>query len=203
MRLGTLGFLSNLSPEKGLFEFLNLMAAIDSGGLPVRALLAGPFEDAGIREEAQARLRVTNIVEYLGPKYGDGKDAFFDDIDVFVFPTLYRNEAEPIVVHEAMSRGIPVIAYGRGCIPEMIGPESGLVIDPGESFAPQALAKIQEWVDSPESFRRASCGARARFASSRVGSSGLWCALLEEILGTADASRPHEPRQEEHAACQG
>jgi len=193
MGLGTLGFLSNLAPEKGLFEFLNLIAIIERNGLPVRALLAGPFQDARTEEQVRARVNEIDNVEYVGPKYGERKEVFFSDIDAFVFPTLYRNEAEPIVIHEAMSRGIPVIAYGRGCIPEIISPDSGLVIDPSVPFVPPALAKIQEWIDSPESYRRASCAARAQFASSLADGTRLWRSLLEEILGIREAPRWQPP----------
>jgi glycosyltransferase involved in cell wall biosynthesis len=181
--LGSIGFMSNLSLEKGLFEFLDLAADMRRNGLPVKALLAGPFQDAETEEHTQTGLSETDNVEYVGPKYGEGKEVFLSDTDAFIFPTRYRNEAEPIVVLEAMSQGIPVIAYGRGCIPEMVSPDSGLVIDPGEAFGPSALAKIKQWVNSPESYRRASCAARAQFASRLADSTGPWRSLLEEIIG--------------------
>ena len=38
------------------------------------------------------------------------------NIDLLIFPTRYTNETEGIINHEAMSRGVPVIAYGRGAI---------------------------------------------------------------------------------------
>ena len=157
--------MSNLSREKGVFEFLDLAALTESSGLSVKGVLAGPFQDATTQQQVMARLARLEDVEYAGPKYGADKDDFFKEIDVFVFPTLYRNEAEPIVIHEALSRGIPVIAFGRGCIPEVISAASGLVIDPRVSFAPAAGAKIKEWRDYPESYRPASRAARARFAS--------------------------------------
>ena len=201
--LGTLGFMSNLSPEKGLFAFLSLIADVERSGLPVKALLAGPFQDPWIEEETRVRVSEIRNVEYVGPKYGRDKEAFFSEIDVFVFPTLYRNEAEPIVIHEAMSRGIPVIAFGRGCIPEMISPDSGLVIEPGVAFAPSALAKIQEWVDSPESYRRASCAASAQFAASLAVGKRRWRSLAEEILGTGETPCWQPPWPRERASSQG
>ena len=189
IRLGTVGFMSNLSLEKGLFEFFNLAADMQRSGMPVKASLAGPFQDARTEEQARARLTDIDNVEYVGQKYGEEKDVFYSDIDVFIFPTLYRNEAEPLVIHEAMSRGIPVIAYGRGCIPEMIGSDSGLVIDPSVPFDPPALATIQEWIHAPESYRRASRSARAQFASCVADSTRVWHSLLEEILGTEETPR--------------
>ena len=197
-RLGlrTLGFVGNLSAEKGLFEFLDLMRDVQANGLPVKALLAGPFHDARTEEEVRARLSTMDMVEYVGPKYGEDKELFFSCIDVFVFPSRYRNEAEPIVIHEAMSRGIPVLAYGRGCISEIVSPASGLVINPAVPFAPMALAKIREWVDSPESYQRSSRTARAEFSSCLAESTRLLRWLVEDILGATEAPPCGPPPRE-------
>lgn len=197
--LHTLGFMSNLSVEKGIFEFLDLMLLVQSRGLPARASLAGPFDDRGTEEEVRARLSTMDIVDYVGPKYGEAKELFFSGIDVFVFPSQHRSEAEPIVIHEAMSRGIPVLAYGRGCISEIVSPDSGLVIDPAVPFAPMALAKIQEWVDSSASYERASRTARAEFSSSLAESTRLLRWLVEDILGATEVP-PCAPLPREKSA---
>lgn len=186
LELRTLGFMSNLSREKGLFEFLDLMRQVRASGLPVRALLAGPFQDASTEEEARELLSTMEMVDYVGPRYGQDKESFFSGIDVFVFPTHYRNEAEPIVIHEAMSRGIPVLAHGRGCIPEIVSPDSGFVIDPAAPFALMALTRIQEWVDCPEAYQRASRAAKSEFASSVADSARLLRWLVEDILGAIE-----------------
>lgn len=200
--LRTLGLMSNLSADKGVFEFLDLMREIQAIGLPVRAVLAGPFHDERTEEEVRARLSTMDMVDYVGPRYGEDKELFFSDIDVFVFPSQYRNEAEPIVIHEAMSRGIPVLAYGRGCISEIVGPGSGLVIDPAEPFAPMALAKIQGWIDSPESYQRASRTARARFSSSVAESTRLLRWLVEDVLGATAGPPCAPPPSEKSASCE-
>ncbi|MGB5147908.1 MAG: glycosyltransferase [Porticoccaceae bacterium] len=124
--------------------------------MPVHAKLAGPFQDADTEQAVRERLRALPQVEYVGPQYGAAKDAFYAGIDALVFPTRYENQTEGIVNHEALSRGIPVIAYGRGCIPEIIGADCGLVIDPAEPFVPAALAKLENWLADPAPRRRAS-----------------------------------------------
>ena len=151
--VGTLGFISNIAREKGVFEFLDLMTAVDMAGLPLHARLAGPFQDADTEQAVRERLRSLPHVEYVGPQYGAAKDAFYAGIDALVFPTRYDNETERVTNHEAMSRGIPVIAYGRGCIPEIVGADCGLVIDPAEPFVPAALAKLESWLADPAAFR--------------------------------------------------
>lgn len=187
-RLATIGFLGNISAEKGAFEFLDLMAAAGNAGLPLRARLAGPFQDAATERAVRERLGSLPQVEYIGPQYGADKDAFYADIDALVFPTRYVNEAEPVTVHEALSRGIPVIAYGRGCIPEIVGADCGLVIDPAAPFVPAALAKLESWLADPVAFEAASQAAAARFARTYDENQARWRALLAELTGTAAVS---------------
>lgn len=181
--LQTLGFLSNLSTEKGVFEFLDLLATVAEKGLPLNAKIAGQFQDEETKLLVMDRLTKLHNVQYLGGVYGAEKDRFFDDIDVFIFPTRYRNETEAKVNHEAMSRGIPVIAYGRGCIPEIVSAECGLVIDPAEPFVPAALAQLERWLADPSAFQAASQAAAARFARTYDENEMRWRALLADIIG--------------------
>ena len=74
-------------------------------------------------------------VHVLGPVHGAAKARFFAMIDVFVFPTRYAHEADPLVVWEALAAGRPVIAYARGCIREQVG-DAGLLIEVHQSFVP-------------------------------------------------------------------
>ncbi|MEW6169459.1 MAG: glycosyltransferase family 4 protein [Pseudomonadota bacterium] len=189
-RLETLGFLGNISAEKGAFEFLDLMAAAGKSGLTLRARLAGPFQDAATEKAVRERLASLPQVEYVGPQYGADKDAFYAGIDALIFPTRYVNEAEPVTVHEALSRGIPVIAYGRGCIPEIVGADCGLVIDPAEPFVPAALAKLESWLADPAAFEAASRAAAARFARTYDENEARWQALLAELTGAVAAPEP-------------
>ena len=96
--------------------------------------------------------------EYRGMVTGQRKEDFFRDIDVFIFPTRYRNELSPLVVVEATLRGIPVITYGVGCLAQnTLGP-GNLVLDPGEDFAAAAIRRMEIWSTSPARFI-AECAA--------------------------------------------
>jgi len=99
-----------------------------------------------------------------------------------------------VTIHEAMSRGIPVIAYGRGCIPEIIGADCGLVIDPADPFVPAALAKLESWLAEPAAFEAASQAAAARFARTYNENAARWRALLQDIVG-APAGGAQCPRE--------
>ncbi len=183
-RLETLGFLSNITTEKGVFEFLDLCAAARDKGLPLRARLAGPFQDGETERQVRERLAALPGVEFVGPRYDAEKDDFYAGIDVLMFPTRYVNEAEPVTLHEAMSRAIPVIAYGRGCIPEIVGPDCGLVIDPAAPFVPAALSQLETWLADPGAFEAASQAAAHRFEKTYTENTGRWAGLLAEIVGS-------------------
>lgn len=57
---------------------------------------------------------------YWGKKYGQDKDAFFRNADIFVFPTYYPNECFPLVLLEAMQQGLPCISTMEGGITSII-----------------------------------------------------------------------------------
>lgn len=175
-RVKVLGFLSNISSDKGIFIFLDLMEKIQNARLPIKALVAGPFQDEKTRLLVQSRLRDLTRVNYVGPKYGLDKEKFFTEIDMLIFPTL--NEAEGIVNLEAMSRGLPIVAFGQGCIPNIVKDNGGLVISPGSDFASVAYKQIFSWFTSPILYQSASSMASRRFSDLHNEGRRNWGRLL-------------------------
>lgn len=182
-QLQTLGFISNITAEKGVFEFLDLMALLESRKLPLSGLLAGPFQDSNTELAVLARLEGLRNVTYVGPVYGPEKDRFFMDIDALIFPSTYLIETEGIVNLEAMSKATPVVAYGRGCIPEIIDADSGKIIDPEKPFVPAAFQQVDEWFSNPAVYRAASQAAARRFCELFAQNEKRWLALMEDLLG--------------------
>ena len=111
-----IGHLSNLAREKGLYLFLDLLRAARAANLPLRGVLAGPAsgEDRVAIEAAVQELG--SRLQYRGPLYGPEKDRFYAEIDVFVLPTQYVNEAQPAVLFEAEAAGCAIVSTDRGCI---------------------------------------------------------------------------------------
>ena len=150
----TIGHLSNLCFEKGIDTVIDVFSELWRRDLPVRLVLAGPPVSKDVAALIdRARDEFGDALVYLGPVRDDDKWAFFNEIDVFLFPTRYKIEAQPVVVFEALSFGRPVIAYGRGCIPGMIETEGGCVIDVEDSFVAQATSIIEKWIHDPAEFR--------------------------------------------------
>jgi glycosyltransferase involved in cell wall biosynthesis len=179
--LAKIGFLGNIASEKGVFEFLAVAAKMEAIGIPVQAILAGPFQDPEIERLVRKRMACLRSVVYVGPKYGPNKAAFFCEIDVLLCPT--RNDAEPLTIHEAMMHGVPVIAYGRGAIGEIVSSVCGLVIDPAQDFVNRAVAQLQVWRESPQALQQASKAARERFLAIYAENKERWELMRAELCG--------------------
>lgn len=175
-----LGFLSNLHRDKGLD--LVLETALAAGDTAAALVLAGdPMNHDAETLIAAARTKLGPRLEYRGAVRGGEKAHFFFDIDVFLFPSRYVNEAEPTVIYEAMSAGVPVIAYGRGCIPCQVPEGAGLVIPPSSDFVSAACAEIGRWARDPAGLALASHKAveamRVAHEQARAGLMELVAAL--------------------------
>jgi len=166
-QIQSIGFLSNISVEKGILEFLDVAAWADQAKLSIRFLLAGPYQDEKVRCLVEERVAALSNVTCIGAVYGGDKQAFFDSIDVFLFPTRYVNESEGLVIHEAMSRGVPVIAYSRGCIEQIITDQVGLRLAPAEDYVAGAIDRINEWLSNPQTFQLVSQASLNRFNEAR------------------------------------
>ena len=165
-----IGMLSNLTTEKGLETFLHLARQARSENVPIRAILAGP---AGASERVAIDAAVAELgdtLDYRGALYDDAKAAFYSELDVFVFPTAYDNEAQPLVIFEAKAAGNAVISSDRGCIRKQLD-ENDLLIHSGGEFVPTALAWLAAMSPEPalEARRKAIRQAyRTRHAKARA-----------------------------------
>jgi glycosyltransferase involved in cell wall biosynthesis len=180
-RLVTLGFLGNISADKGIFEFLDVLSRLRDLGYDLKGKIAGPFQEAKTEQSVMLRVEQASNAQYIGPVYGDDKSEFFRSIDVLLFPTRYSNEAEPLTMHEALMHGVPVIAYGRGSIGEVIADGAGIVIDPECNFVDEAVRQIESWVNGPLSLKQASVAASKRSSQYRDVAARECAALVLEI----------------------
>lgn len=183
-----IGLLSNLTRDKGLHVFLDVLRACLDQGVPVQGRLAGPIADEEDQVAvARALAELKDHLTYLGPQYGSDKDRFLSDIDVFVFPTTYANEAQPNVVFEAISAGAALIVFGRGCLDEDVGGECGLVIPVSHDFVSAACSQIARWHQDRSLLVSARAAARQRFVSLRGSAQRDYQALLGAIAGQSSA----------------
>jgi glycosyltransferase involved in cell wall biosynthesis len=92
--------------------------------------------------------------------------------DLFVLPTL--RESYGMAVAEALAHGLPVISSRTGAIPELVGTEAGLLIEPGDCDALRAaLLRTLEDGALRSSLRAAALAARPRLT--------LWSQACERM----------------------
>jgi glycosyltransferase involved in cell wall biosynthesis len=159
----TLGLLSNLSREKGLNAALETIIALMETGISCRLILGGPLVDVASADAVDgARRRCGQVLEVRGPVYGTEKERFYQDIDVFLFPSTWKHETQSLVVPEAMAHGIPVLAYAHAHVSDLLG-DGCFGIPLTEDFSSAALTILKLWAQAPEERRAAGMRARARF----------------------------------------
>ena len=114
-----LGHLGNLTLDKGLGRVVDAFRSVRAAGIPAELHLAGPVADDAAGAVLRAALAELPDVEHRGALARDEVPAFMRSIDVFLFPSTYRNEAQPLVVLEALLEGVPVLALPVGCLADL------------------------------------------------------------------------------------
>jgi len=186
----TIGFLGNISFEKGILEFLDVAGQLATIAPSVKALIAGPFQTPEVEAVVRKRLAQLKNCAYIGPQYGSEKEAFYDRIDVLMFPSKYVNEAEPLTVYEAMMAGVAVIAWDRGCLQSMVSGNAGALIARGDDFVAAACRRLQCWSAAPERFRKVSQSALESCSGMHRGNAHALDLLRRTLLG-----KPHAEMQ--------
>ena len=116
-------FLSNLIESKGVICLLDACKILKDKGCSFTCNLVGgetkEIDIKRIKEEINNR-NLNNNVFYKGRAYGVVKEEFYNEADIFVFPTYYAQECFPMVLLEAMQHTLPCVSSYEGAIPEII-----------------------------------------------------------------------------------
>ena len=176
-----LAHVSNLGVSKGSVAAVGACGVLRRRDPRATLTLVGPCGD---EETAAAIAAAGDAVRWLGPLPTEGVYEALDGADVFLFPSSYVNEAEPLVVLEALSRGVPVIATRRGALPELL-PDEWLVESPDPD---EIAARVEALCSGPTWRADTAARARALFAARRADSDPVALVLdapFREPVGTA------------------
>jgi glycosyltransferase involved in cell wall biosynthesis len=91
------------------------------------------------------------------------KAKLFHDAQIFVFPSRYPVEAQPITLIEAMAAGCAIITSKVGEISSLVDETCAVMLE--EVTAVAVASAIERLALSPELRRDLAIAARARFAS--------------------------------------
>lgn len=179
----TLGFISNISKEKGIIEFMDFHSSLIKKYKKINSIIAGPFEDKNIKKIIMKKIELSKRINWIGPVYDYKKTKFFESIDYLIFPTKYFNEAEPLVIYEAFSYNVPVISYSRGSIPEQIGLDElcGKLVLPNESFVESASSWIEKRLNYPKLFDDTKSAVRKNFIKQKIIANDAFQLLIKHF----------------------
>lgn len=130
-------FLSHLYKQKGVDVLLNACRLLkQQGEVNFTCTFVGDvtndYSENYFRNVIKKQ-KLDDCVNYAGARYGEDKERFYEQSDVFVFPTL--NETFGLVLCEAMQHGLPCIGTSEGAIPDIIeNGKTGFIISPGDAI---------------------------------------------------------------------
>ena len=110
-------YLSNWIPAKGALDFVRFAEAVLDDVPDAEFDLCGSTSDVVFQRqviEAVASSRAAARINVHGAVLGADKWRILRSGACLVFPSTHPQEAQPLVVIEAMSQGLPVVAYDVG-----------------------------------------------------------------------------------------
>ncbi len=158
-------------PRKGIDTLIAAWARIGGSGVGARGpratlRLIGET-DADPAYAATVRAAIAAIVAtgdssivVSGAVDAGTLEAAYAAADLFVLPSRYEGYGS--VYAEALLRGLPIVACDAGAVPELVGPDAGILVSPGD---PTALAHaLQRLLDDDDLRVRLAAGSRRRGA---------------------------------------
>lgn len=124
-----IGHLANLTRDKGVLRFIKTIKFLNKIGLKIKGEIAGPIFESDIKEIIFNEVSDNEFLSYHGPLYGEDKEVFLKKLDIFLFPSNYNNEAEPLVLYEAAKYGSLLVSSSIGCIKEVVYSLDGISLD--------------------------------------------------------------------------
>ncbi len=120
-------FLSNLMTEKGILDLLDSLEILENKKVIYEAILAGNI-DPEIKEVVLNKINSLNNTTYLGVVRGKQKKEILLNANVFVFPTYYKMEGQPISLLEAMGFGNIILTTNHAGISDIITKANGFFV---------------------------------------------------------------------------
>ncbi|MCA6218231.1 glycosyltransferase family 4 protein [Ideonella sp. B7] len=175
-----LGHLSNLTIEKGLDLCIDLAVKCKEQGLDVTLTLAGPvITSAASAAIEKAKNVLGESLIYRGPLYGAKKNDFYQEIDFFIFPSSYVNEAYPLVILESISNGVPCISLKCGGIEDIIGENGGLLVSQREEFIGSALNYLEASRQRKETLKDMALSQFSKLEKMHTSELQSWLSALK------------------------
>lgn len=187
----TLGTVALFRPRKGLEVLLEALSLLRRGGQPVRLRAIGPFETEEYEREVHSladRLGICDGITWTG--FTRDVAAELARLDLFVMPSLLA-EGMPMVLLEAMSAGVPIVASNVDGVTDVLGGDGrcGLLVPPGDAqtLADTVLQLIRGEYDT-QAWRVAAAARQAEQFSDESMARGV-AEVYRQVLSKLPLAR--------------
>lgn len=103
------GYIGRISEKKGVQVLFDLASE-----KCIQLTVAGIPEMSKKSSSKFFKLVDEKRINYLGPVFGEDKEAFFSSIDLLILPS--KTETQPLVLFECIARGLPFVSTDKGTI---------------------------------------------------------------------------------------
>jgi glycosyltransferase involved in cell wall biosynthesis len=191
--------LSSLIDTKGYPEYLAALSLLSGlAGAEFEAVLCGrmvssEFSDR-FRDAASAQTWIESEmakinrggrarVKWIKGAVGAEKTALYREADIFVLPTRYSVEAQPLVLLEAMASGCAILTTRAGEIPTILDERSAVFLE--EATAAGVAAALETLITDGGARARLARAAHQRFLQNYTVERHLdqWERLLDPSSG--------------------
>lgn len=131
-----IGFVSRITKGKGWKTFIDAVRILDEKGFQFNAVLVGSGDQENDLKQLIENVKFTgdNTIQYVGALGHKELYSFYQDLDVFVFPSESESESLGLVGLEAMASGVPVIGSNIGGISTYVKDGlNGFLFNPSDS----------------------------------------------------------------------
>ncbi|WP_281224929.1 glycosyltransferase family 4 protein [Flavobacterium aquiphilum] len=123
-------YLSNLMEEKGIIDFLDCLILLKENKILFTADIAGNVEDKCDFVIRNKFKELQGHIKYHGVVTGIQKKDLLEKANIFILPTYYRMEGQPISIIEAMATGNIILTTNFSGIPDIVSRANGYFIQP-------------------------------------------------------------------------
>ena len=194
--------IGTLHEVKGQRHLVHACAELARAGVPFTCRLVGDGPDRIALERQAVDLGISDRVVFDGLLTRAGVVDRLAEADVLVAPSVPTargaREGIPVVLMEAMSCGLPVVASRLSGIPELVrDEETGLLVPPGDGTA--IAAALRRLSDDPALRRRLGAAARATVVADFDLAANAR-RLVERFRSSMAADRATGPADAAHVA---
>lgn len=154
-------FLSNLMKEKGIIEVLQSLDFLQKNGINFKARIAGAIDPQN-KHELLGLINNIDNCSYLGVVKNKDKRKLLQWSNIFILPTFYEMEGQPISILEAMATQNLIITTKHAGIPDIVKEkDNGFFVNKQDTKSIQDL--LMYLTDHKEIIREISLNNKAYF----------------------------------------